>query len=120
MRLLIALSCLLLLAVACARPRPHPQPAPPPQPKPAVQRPTEIRAVWVSDTPRLDWDEATRQLQRAGYNTMYVNLASAGALFGSDAVARGIAPIGTAKTTNSASARAWRRSVVASSAAPSL
>src|SRR5213594_101347 len=83
MRLLIALSCLLLLAVACARPRPHPQPA--------VQRPTEIRAVWVSDTPRLDWDEATRQLQRAGFNTMYVNLASAGALFMSDAVARGIA-----------------------------
>jgi uncharacterized lipoprotein YddW (UPF0748 family) len=56
-----------------------------------VQRPTEIRAVWVSDTPRLDWDAATRQLQRAGFNTMYVNLASAGAMFGSDAVARGIA-----------------------------
>src|SRR5437867_6546768 len=89
MRPLITVLCLLLLAVACARPRPRPQPAPPP--KPVVQRLTEIRAVWVSDTPRLDWDEATWQLQRTGFNTMYVNLASAGALFGSDAVARGIA-----------------------------
>src|SRR2546422_11021232 len=89
MRPLITVLCLLSLAVACARPRRRSHPAPPP--KSVVQCPTEIRAVWVSDTPRLDWDEATRQLQRARFNTMYVNLASAGALFGSDAVARGIA-----------------------------
>jgi uncharacterized lipoprotein YddW (UPF0748 family) len=81
--------CLLLLGVACARPRPRPQPVIPPPP--VAQRPTEIRAVWVSDTPRLDWDQATRHLQSAGFNTMYVNLASAGALLGSDAVTRGIA-----------------------------
>ncbi len=91
--------CLLLLGAACARPRPRPRPLPPPTP--TVQRPVEIRAVWVSDTPRLDWDDATRQLQRAGFNTMYVNLASGGAAFyphshalpsvvDNDAVARGI------------------------------
>src|SRR5882724_5369447 len=88
MRSLIAGACLLLLGASCARPRPRPQPVPPVTP--TVQRPAEIRAVWVSDTLRLDWDEATRQLQRAGFNTMYVNLASGGAMFGSDAVARGI------------------------------
>lgn len=79
--------CLLLLGIGCARPRPRTLPPPPP----AAQHPPEVRAVWISDTPRLDWDEATRQLQRAGFNTMYVNLASAGASFESDAVARGIA-----------------------------
>jgi uncharacterized lipoprotein YddW (UPF0748 family) len=42
---------------------------------------TEIRAVWVSNTDRLDWDRATRDLQRAGFNTMYVNFASGGAAF---------------------------------------
>src|SRR2546427_6767745 len=92
--------CLLLLGVACARPRPRPQPLPPA--RPTVQRPTEIRAVWVSDTPKLDWDAATRQLRHAGFDTMYVNLASGGAAFyphsravpsvvDDDAIARGIA-----------------------------
>ena len=100
MRSLIAAVCLLSLGAGCARPHPHPQPVPPAPPSP--QRPNEIRAVWVSDTPRLDWDEATRDLQRAGFNTMYVNLASGGAAFfphcravpsvvDDDAVARGIA-----------------------------
>jgi uncharacterized lipoprotein YddW (UPF0748 family) len=55
---------------------------------------TELRGVWVSDTPRLDWEEATSELQRAGFNTMYVNLASSGARLYSgganDPVARGI------------------------------
>ncbi len=102
MRSPMVVVCVLLLVAGCARPRPRPVAAPVPPPKPAVQRPPEIRAVWVSETPRLDWDAATRQLQRAGFNTMYVNLASGGAAFfpGSrsvpsvvedDAVARGIA-----------------------------
>jgi uncharacterized lipoprotein YddW (UPF0748 family) len=78
MRFVNAAICLLLLT-SCAQPRPHPKPTPPP--KPVVERPGEIRAVWVSDTARLDWDAATRQLQRAGFNTMYVNLASGGAAF---------------------------------------
>ena len=69
---------LLCLAVlSCARPRPPVKPGPL---RPPVQPPvTEVRAVWVSDTTKLDWDTATRELQRAGFNTMYVNLASAGA-----------------------------------------
>ena len=37
--------------------------------------------MWVSDTPRLGWDSATADLRRAGFNTMYVNLASGGAAF---------------------------------------
>jgi uncharacterized lipoprotein YddW (UPF0748 family) len=37
--------------------------------------------VWVSDTTRLDWDSATANLQRAGFNTIYANLASGGAAF---------------------------------------
>lgn len=37
--------------------------------------------MWVSETTRLDWDSATANLQRAGFNTMYVNLASSGAAF---------------------------------------
>jgi uncharacterized lipoprotein YddW (UPF0748 family) len=100
MRFRIAGVCLLGLGVSCAQPRPHPQPATPA--KPAVEHPGEIRAVWVSDTARLNWDEATRQLQRAGFNTMYVNLASGGAAFfphcravpsvvDDEAIARGIA-----------------------------
>jgi uncharacterized lipoprotein YddW (UPF0748 family) len=83
MRFVYAAMCLVLVA-GCARPRPKPTP-------PVAPRPQEIRAVWVSDTTKLDWDAATRQLQRAGFNTMYVNLASGGASFESDAVARGIA-----------------------------
>ena len=37
--------------------------------------------MWVSDTTRLAWDSATANLRRAGFNTMYVNLASGGAAF---------------------------------------
>jgi uncharacterized lipoprotein YddW (UPF0748 family) len=63
---------------------------PPPPPRPV----TELRGVWVSDTTRLDWNEATADLQRAGFNAMYVNLAAGGARMYSgganDPVARGI------------------------------
>ncbi|MGD0017252.1 MAG: family 10 glycosylhydrolase, partial [Verrucomicrobiia bacterium] len=41
----------------------------------------EIRGVWVSDTARLDWDRATAQLKRNGFNAMYVNFATAGGAF---------------------------------------
>jgi len=36
------------------------------------------RTAWclVSDPSRLDWDRTTTELQRAGFNTMYVNFAS--------------------------------------------
>jgi len=97
--------CLLTLGVSCAHPKPKPVILPP-SPRPIVTKPkpvTEIRAVWVSDTAKLDWDKATRDLQRAGFNTMYVNLVSAGAALyphsqslpsvvdsGTDEVARGI------------------------------
>jgi len=76
--LLWTLLPLLLLLAACAHPRPPVRPVPQPGPPrpPAIK---EVRAVWVSDTTRLDWDPATRELQRAGFNTLYVNLASAGA-----------------------------------------
>ena len=70
--------CVIALGISCARPRPRP-PMPPPTPKPKPV--TELRGVWVSDSTRLDWDKATARLQRAGFNTMYVNLASAGAAF---------------------------------------
>jgi len=73
---------LCLFALSCASPpRPPVKPAPVIPPRPVVVKPTttEVRAVWVSDTTRLDWDTATRELQRDGFNTMYVNLASAGA-----------------------------------------
>ena len=77
----ILLACALVLS--CARPQPDrvtpPQPAPPPSKTAESTR--EIRAVWVSNTDRLDWDGATRNLQRAGFNTMYVNFASGGAAF---------------------------------------
>ena len=67
------------MAFACARPRPPVKPVPIP-PRPVVKLPTAgVRAVWVSDTTKLDWDTATRDLQQAGFNTMYVNFASAGA-----------------------------------------
>jgi uncharacterized lipoprotein YddW (UPF0748 family) len=58
-----------------------PKPPPPPLPVP-VPRPTraaELRGVWVSDTTKLDWDSATANLQRAGFNTIFANLASGGA-----------------------------------------
>jgi uncharacterized lipoprotein YddW (UPF0748 family) len=70
-------ACVLALLVSCARPRP----APPPATATLPTKPPEIRAVWVSDTPKLNWDTATADLQRAGFNTMYVNFASAGAAF---------------------------------------
>ena len=38
-----------------------------------------MRAVWISETTKLDWDTATAALQHAGFNTMYVNFASGGA-----------------------------------------
>ena len=78
-------------------PGPTPQPAPVP---PRAQLP-EVRAVWVSNTDRLDWDTATRQLQQYGFNTMDVNFATGGAAFypskflpnivGDDPLANGIA-----------------------------
>jgi uncharacterized lipoprotein YddW (UPF0748 family) len=81
----------LILAGACARYKYYTPPAPPPQgsqpvhstpPTPRVAKPpAEIRAVWVSDTPSLDWSRATASLQETGFNTMYVNLATAGAAF---------------------------------------
>jgi uncharacterized lipoprotein YddW (UPF0748 family) len=74
------------LVGSCAAPRS----APPsqvtvPVPRSSLPSPPlpvkEIRGVWVSETGRLDWDRATLALQRAGFNTMYVNLASGGAAF---------------------------------------
>jgi len=41
----------------------------------------ELRGVWVSDTTKLDWDSATANLQHAGFNTIFANLASAGRRF---------------------------------------
>lgn len=71
------IAALSLLGMSCSHPKPPIKRVAPPPPKLV----TEIRAVWVSDTGRLDWNAATRQLQQAGFNTMYVNLASAGAAF---------------------------------------
>ena len=101
MRRFAAVVCIFALGISCARPRPRP-PAPPPA-RPTPKPVTELRGVWVSDSTRLDWDEATERLQRAGFNAMYVNLVSAGAAFyprskvlpsivegGTDEVARGI------------------------------
>ena len=71
---------LCLFALSCASPRPPVKPVPVLPPRPVVKPTiTEVRAVWVSDTTKLDWDAATRELQRNGFNTMYVNFASAGA-----------------------------------------
>ncbi len=56
-------------------------PPPPTHPIPPPSPVTEVRGVWVSDPTRLDWDKATAALQRAGFNTMYVNFASGGAAF---------------------------------------
>lgn len=84
-------ACATFLCLSCAQPRqrivvaPRPPASTPrvvvPQPKPPVAQPAEVRAVWVSDTSRLDWDSATAALKRAGFNTMYVNIASGGAAF---------------------------------------
>ncbi len=80
-RALVAVG-LVLLANSCTfqTTRPTAQAYPPAYP-PAPKRAGEVRGVWVSDPSRLDWDKATAELQRAGYNTMYVNFASGGAAF---------------------------------------
>jgi len=73
----------LILLDSCAAPRPArvtSLPKPPPA-APPVERVRELRGVWVSDTTRLGWDSATASLRRAGFNTMYINLASGGAAF---------------------------------------
>ena len=62
-----------LCLVSCAPLQPTPHLVPP--------RAGEIRGVWVSDTARLDWDKATAQLKRNGFNAMYVNFATAGGAF---------------------------------------
>jgi uncharacterized lipoprotein YddW (UPF0748 family) len=83
----VVIACVAIVATSCTmsrRPpatptqaeRPVPQ-APPSKPAPS----TELRGVWVSDPTRLDWDRATTELQRAGFNAMYVNFASGGAAF---------------------------------------
>lgn len=80
-RSLAVIVCVMALGISCARPRPV-RTVPPPQPIPAKPaRVTELRGVWVSDTTRLDWDRATANLQRAGFNAIYANLASGGAAF---------------------------------------
>lgn len=92
------LAAVTVLAGACTQPPPPPpvKPVTPPVVKPVLPPalPVETRAVWVSDTTKLDWNTATRDLRAAGFNTMYVNLASAGAAFygggSNDPVARGI------------------------------
>ena len=108
----LAVGAAAILAQSCARHRPvsAPRPADPPvvapTPKP-LPRPVaaaELRGVWVSDPSHLNWDTATANLQRSGFNTMYVNFASGGAAFypgsqvlptaagyGTDAFSKGIA-----------------------------
>ena len=61
--------------------KPSPAPAVVTAPTPRVARLGELRGVWVSDTTKLDWDTATASLQRAGFNTIFANLASGGAAF---------------------------------------
>src|SRR5579859_5942033 len=56
-------------------------PSTPTPPVPRIARVGELRGVWVSDTTKLDWDSATENLRRAGFNTIYANLASGGAAF---------------------------------------
>ena len=80
------LICLVALGISCSRPYhyrptavPAPQPPPPIAKPPAPKPVAEIRAVWVSDSTRLDWPSATAALQQAVFNTMYVNFASGGA-----------------------------------------
>jgi len=72
----LAALCAVILLNSCAQPRPKavtslPKPSPAPAPQPHVARVPEIRGVWVSDTTKLDWDSATANLQRAGFNTIY-------------------------------------------------
>jgi uncharacterized lipoprotein YddW (UPF0748 family) len=80
--LMSAAVAVLLFGLSCAPSRPKPVIAAPTQPPSPRPKPvTELRGVWVSDPARLDWDRATAALQRAGFNTMYVNFASGGAAF---------------------------------------
>ena len=64
-----------------SKPTPAPAYVPSPSPSPRVARVSELRGVWVSDTTKLDWDSATENLRRAGFNTIFANLASGGAAF---------------------------------------
>ena len=64
-----------------SKPTPTPAYVPSPSPAPRIARAGELRGVWVSDTTKLDWDNATENLHRAGFNTIFVNLASGGAAF---------------------------------------
>ncbi len=85
--------CIILMSMwSCARyqyyspPQQPVAPAPSPSvpvaaPSPVVKKPAEVRAVWVSNTMQLDWARAAQTLPQAGFNTMYVNLASGGAAF---------------------------------------
>jgi uncharacterized lipoprotein YddW (UPF0748 family) len=89
----LAAACLVALLDSCTfQPPAHvanlPEPSPTPSPTPRVARATpapgragELRGVWVSDTTKLDWDTATENLHRAGFNTIFANLASGGAAF---------------------------------------
>lgn len=64
-----------------SKPAPAPAYVPSPSPAPRIARTGELRGVWVSDTTKLDWDSATENLRRAGFNTIFANLASGGAAF---------------------------------------
>ena len=64
-----------------SKPSPAPAYVPSPSPAPRIARVGELRGVWVSDTTKLDWDSATENLHRAGFNTIFANLASGGAAF---------------------------------------
>ena len=72
---------LLLNSCTFSHPEHVVETAPPPGRQPLPGPTTESRGVWVSDPNKLDWDKATAALQRAGFNTMYVNFASGGAAF---------------------------------------
>lgn len=85
-RPLVVVLCVAMAGVSCARPRPKTATkprisTPSATAKPEPAKPTELRGVWVSDTARLDWQTATADLQRAGFNAMFVNFASGGAAF---------------------------------------
>ena len=77
---LVMIGCVAAFISSCAGPRP-PHVTKPPAPAPPPARVAELRGMWVSDPTRLGWESATADLQRAGFNTMYVNLASGGAAF---------------------------------------
>ena len=74
----------VILLNSCVQPHPSrvenlPKPPPIVAPVPRPVRVAELRGVWVSDTTKLDWDSATANLQRAGFNAIFANLASGGA-----------------------------------------